>query len=499
MNELRPEIALSWHRSQISGLETVGPNIRFDSDAAARRTRLRSAADPVLTSLAEQLEGSPFAIVLADRDSHIVEVRSGQRTLRHRLDEMGLLVGGVFLEETTGTNSIATAHELQRGIVVHGEEHYLEPFKAFSCYGQPIVHPVARRLAGVLDITCLSRDASPLLRPMVAHAVRDIEANLLSAGRRAQQRLLAEFQIATAGNDRPIVALGSEVVMASRAAAELLGPVDHVRLTALAGDIGRYSSERCLELELSSGHLADVRLRAVDPGTDSVLVELTAKVRPDRAASPRMPADMGRAVYIGGAPGTGRTTQAYSYAGATVVEDIHLLSEPESIRLQRVLEERRSRYVLTGPPVAELTGRAAALAGVCVEQIGLAALADRTVDMPTIVAKMLDELGVGSQVRLAPPALAALAGYSWPGNFSELRTVLTDLMSTRHAGDVIAADLPDRIRVARRGMSDLERAEFGAITAALRECDGNKRKAAQRLGISRTTLYSRMRSLHITG
>ncbi|MFP1629657.1 hypothetical protein ACLB9X_31880 [Streptomyces sp. 5K101] len=49
----------------------------------------------------------------------------GAGRLRDRLEGLGVVAGGVFLEETTGTNSIATAHELRRGVAVHGEEHYL--------------------------------------------------------------------------------------------------------------------------------------------------------------------------------------------------------------------------------------------------------------------------------------------------------------------------------------------------------------------------------------
>ncbi|WP_420802577.1 aldehyde dehydrogenase family protein [Streptomyces cavernae] len=57
---------------------------------------------------------------------------------------------------TTDTRSpsrlIATVYELRRGLAVHGDERYLEPFKRFSCYGHPITHPVTRRLEGVEEI-----------------------------------------------------------------------------------------------------------------------------------------------------------------------------------------------------------------------------------------------------------------------------------------------------------------------------------------------------------
>ncbi|MYS63288.1 hypothetical protein GTW66_03905 [Streptomyces sp. SID5473] len=167
---LRPEIAHSWWRSERSGLTPAAPQPRVEPDAVDRRGRLRTAAGPVLAELARQLGETDFCVVLADRAARITELSGGGRALRDRLESLGVVSGGVFLEETTGTNSLATAYELRRGVAVHGEEHYLEPFKRFSCYGHPITHPVTRRLVGVLDITCPSAAGSPLLAPLVARA-----------------------------------------------------------------------------------------------------------------------------------------------------------------------------------------------------------------------------------------------------------------------------------------------------------------------------------------
>ncbi|NUU23088.1 MAG: transcriptional regulator, partial [Streptomycetaceae bacterium] len=236
---LRPEIALSWRRSRISGLTPEAPRLSVEPDAVDRRSRLAAAADPVLADLAEQLDDAGYCLVLADRESRIAEISSGTRALRERLERLGGVKGGLFLEETTGTNSIATAHELHRGIAVHGEEHYLEPFKQFSCYGHPIIHPVTHRLEGVLDITCLTKDDSPLLTPFLARDARDIEERLLHDTRRAERRMLAAFRTAAAGRGRPVLVLGEGVVLANPAAVELLDPIDHFRLRTLADGLGR--------------------------------------------------------------------------------------------------------------------------------------------------------------------------------------------------------------------------------------------------------------------
>lgn len=50
-----------------------------------------------------------------------------------------------------------------------------------------------------------------------------------------------------------------------------------------------------------------------------------------------------------------------------------------------------------------------------------------------------------------------------------------------------------------RSLTIRERAERDAIVGALRAYDGNKVQAARELGMSRTTLYTRIRQLRITG
>lgn len=539
---VRPEIALSWRRSAMSGLTTSTPDVPVHPDAADRRSRLVVAAEPVLAEIAEQLGGMDFCVLLADRDARIVNVPVGAGTLRRRLEGLGGVPGGLFLEETTGTNAIATAHELRKGLAVHGEEHYVEPFKQLSCYGRPLIHPVTHRLEGVLDITCLARDDSPLLGPFIARAARDIEENLLRTARRTEQRMLAAFQTAARRN-RPVLVVGEGVVLANPAAAELLDPIDHVRLRELANDLERRvggSREPCpvRSVELSSGRIVSVRVQVVSPGADGVLFEFPDREEqltvPRRVPRPSVPVP-GTPTYVGGPPGTGRSTTARSLAGANpagvvtldasdvavrgeeawlsaleraatggarvlVVEDIQLLSEACCVRLRRLLDGCDPWIVLTGAPVTELTGRHAVLASGCPTRVDLPPLRDRSTELPELVRELLRELGADDRLRFTSAALGVLAGHPWPGNLRELRTVVRAVVDSRSAGDVTPHDLPVAYRTSPllRVMTPLERAEHDAIVAALRECRGNKVHAAKRLGISRTTLYSRIRALRIT-
>jgi transcriptional regulator of acetoin/glycerol metabolism len=78
-----------------------------------------------------------------------------------------------------------------------------------------------------------------------------------------------------------------------------------------------------------------------------------------------------------------------------------------------------------------------------------------------------------------------------------LRLVVDSVVQRCRSGYVDSRQLPEGVRAqaAGRRLSRLEQLEAGEMLAVLRESDGNKFAAAKRLGIARSTLYRRMRSL----
>lgn len=126
-------------------------------------------------------------------------------------------------------------------------------------------------------------------------------------------------------------------------------------------------------------------------------------------------------------------------------------------------------------------------------------LRERRTELAALAAAMLNAAGADRSVRFTPMALEVLAGNAWPGNLRELSSVVREALRVRSAGDITPADLPPAYRISprRRWMTPLERAEHDTILSVLRANDGNKAHTARELGISRTTLYNRLRTLRI--
>jgi sigma-54 dependent transcriptional regulator, acetoin dehydrogenase operon transcriptional activator AcoR len=101
--------------------------------------------------------------------------------------------------------------------------------------------------------------------------------------------------------------------------------------------------------------------------------------------------------------------------------------------------------------------------------------------------------------RWMPDSVQTLVRVDWPSNVQSLENVVERLVAGRTPGYIDARSLPTWIRAAatRRRLSRLEQLEAGAIIAALAQAGGNKLEAARALGIARSTLYRRMRTLGI--
>ncbi len=531
----RAAIAQSWDRCSQSGLDPgVEPGDGFAVAETDPAGNLVTAAGPVLDAMERDLADSPVAAILTDARARVTGMRFGRRDLRGLLEAAGAVHGREFAESTTGTNAIATVHTTREGLVVQGGDHYLERLRRFSCYGHPITHPLTGELAGVLDVTGPAEENPAMLAPFVRRVVREVEEALLGTAGVGARRLLAAFRSAAAGTE-PVLALGHDLVLANRTATDLLDAADHELLRDLVS--GSSATEGVVEL---SGGRTRVRRHGV-PGGGAVLhlhpcpEPPPSGVRWSRTLQlPGPRTGLADAVLVAGEPGTGRTTAMRGMLGdaratvleaadltpatehswlaaasrsiaapgeVTVVEDLHLLLASTATRLRRLLGDPHACTVLTSCPAQDLTGEVAALAADCGRREELPPLRTRTDEIPALVESLLAGLGAADSVRFTAETLDLLAAHRWPGNLRELAGVVAETAARRSAGDLTVRDLPEAYRrptTAGESAGELARAEREAIEAALRACDGNKLRAARRLGISRSTLYSRLRALHIT-
>jgi len=141
-------------------------------------------------------------------------------------------------------------------------------------------------------------------------------------------------------------------------------------------------------------------------------------------------------------------------------------------------------------------------------QIEVPPLRDRKQDIPPLIASFLKQFArqlKKPEPDIAPDAFQKLLDYSWPGNVRELQNAIEYAVVLARQDSIGVKELPAEIQLPtvlqqaergvppRTGVQSLDDVERNTILQALAECRGNKKKAAELLGIQRPTLYNKMR------
>lgn len=115
-------------------------------------------------------------------------------------------------------------------------------------------------------------------------------------------------------------------------------------------------------------------------------------------------------------------------------------------------------------------------------------------DVADLVPHLVARLAPGTSLTFSADAMRLLMRNQWPGNVEQLRRVLTKIVSKRRTGVVTLDDLPPDCRSStRRVLTPVEAIECDAIVEALLDASGDKAKAADSLGMSRATIYRKIR------
>jgi len=236
-----------------------------------------------------------------------------------------------------------------------------------------------------------------------------------------------------------------------------------------------------------------------------------------------------------------------AHQGTIFLDEINSASPAMQLKLLRVLQERRFepvgstqtvevdvRVVLaSNQPLEELVAlgqfRQDLYYRVNVVNIELPPLRERAADIPELALHFLRQHGadLGKQLTgFAPEAIAALMRYRFPGNVRELQNLVERAAVLARRPTVGLEELPEAL-VAAGGVSAgrmmgtaasaglsirdeepwtpttldeaLREPERRIILRALKANGWNRQKTADQLGVNRTTLYKKMKSLGIDG
>lgn len=196
--EPRAVVSASWERSLDARVDPDGgqPTHVFDRDELAER-RAHHPLEPVLPMLRRTLLGiadeAVHMMIVTDASGHILWREGHAPTLR-RADEVSLVEGTRWSEDSIGTNAMGTALAAGRAVQIHSAEHLVRLYHAWTCAAAPIHDPDTGELLGAVDLTGPLNSFHPSSLALVSAAAELARSQLATALAARDERLRTRNQ-----------------------------------------------------------------------------------------------------------------------------------------------------------------------------------------------------------------------------------------------------------------------------------------------------------------
>jgi sigma-54 dependent transcriptional regulator, acetoin dehydrogenase operon transcriptional activator AcoR len=554
-----PGVLNSWRRSRALHVHPDRIELPYVRDPDPELP-LVLAAQPVLRRIASDLASHAVSLILTSADGLVLERVVADPTILRALDAVRLARGYSYAEEFAGTNGIGTTLETGSPTFIQGSEHYVDTLGRLACAGSPIRDPITRRVLGVVDLTCWANQSDPLLFVLAKSAGSQIEDRLSALKNESESALLDAYLKQSRRYPGGVLAIGGEVVLMNPYLRQALDAGDQTALLDHADEMARTAGPANAIATLPSGttaRITAVEQFSMRGRSRNVVfhVQLTSQNTPaHRVGHESIPRLAGRSsswlrscqqvercyrdrdwVVIEGESGSGRSRLGQAVAQhvtpertvrvlraenfdstddfiaeleaetdgddfAVVVANVDDLPEDALDPLTGVLQIRAGRGWIAATMGTE--GRSAQVDMLVLpfftHTVTVPALRHRIEDLQELIPQLLRELTRGADVQLGPDAMRQLAKLPWPGNVAQLRKVLAETVALQRSGTVGVDKLPAECRsLARRKLTQLEALERDAIVRSLQENGGSKAEAAEALGMSRATIYRKIKEFGI--
>lgn len=178
---VRPEIAESWKRCKIYGVDPMNGRGSNVSEVPVelkiqQNAELISVSRPIMEIVYNIVAGSGFAIILVDKDGYLIDV-IGDMDIMKRADELNFVKGKIWTEEAVGTNAIGTALYLDKPIQTIGAEHFGVNQHSWTCSAAPI-HDEEGNIIGCINMSGNYYNAHCHTLAIVTAAAQSIQKQL---------------------------------------------------------------------------------------------------------------------------------------------------------------------------------------------------------------------------------------------------------------------------------------------------------------------------------
>jgi transcriptional regulator of acetoin/glycerol metabolism len=533
------KIIESWQRCGRGGLNPYERNIPVPVESSQFKKRMEENLEIVelyqfyirrFSGLLEQLGACSF---VCDTDGYILS-RAGYGKVLHFFDNFSLSEGSSCCEKVIGTNAPSLALITREPVVVTADEHYTKTYHPAFCAASPILDE-NRNLLGCVDIT-------KFFDPNISEELRK---HLLNLAISLSDMIRNEVFLARLTKSSP--SYRSAWGAAPREPRESPNgeiPADRPR-ASFARIVGSAPPlAKAVQTARTYGRKEGNILILGETGTGKELFAQAIHDEDRRVNGPfvtvncaAIPLELAESELFGYERGafTGARTEGHpgkfemAHQGTIFLDEINSMPLPIQAKILRVVETKRvtringkreipvdfriiaaSNRVLSDE-VAAGTFRKDLFYRLNVLPLRVPALREMSEDIPALLDAFFQACALEHGVcrkRVSPEALRRLVAYDWPGNVRELKNCAEYLCFTVEKDEIEEHDLPPEILARRidapeppaapeapRNLGSLER-EF--LVETMSGFHGNAVEAAKTLGISRSTLYRKLKKYGIT-
>ncbi len=526
----------SWKRCSRAGLNPFDRNTPSPIESSQFKKRTEQRVEIVelfqfytrrFIGILEQMAACSF---VCDNDGYILSRVGYGKTLSF-FDNVSLSEGSCCGEAVIGTNAPGLALVTREPVVVTADEHYTQTYHPAFCVASPILDE-NRNLLGCIDITkffdhFISDDVKKHLLSL-AFSLSDMIRNEVFLSRVIKSSSAHRQPPAGAGEPEPRALRGG-------------GETAEEPAVTFASIVGRSPLlSAAVRTAKTYGRKEGNVLILGETGTGKELFARSIHADGPRARGPfvavncaAIPVDLAESELFGYERGafTGAKAEGHpgkfetAHRGTIFLDEINSMSLAVQAKILRVVETKRMSRINgkreipvdvrviaasngnLADAVSRGTFRKDLYYRLNVLPLRIPPLREMKEDIPFLLAELLKACATEHgtpEKRISDGAMRRILAYDWPGNVRELKNCVEYFCYTVEGDDVLECHLPPEIAAAAGaadptpGAAREEPRDFGDVERTflvdtMRRCNGSAIEAARALGISRSTLYRKLK------
>jgi len=552
-NSAVPATSNSIYNSWLRSYDVLGPateikNVPTVDEDLLDNSVLEALHEP-LAGFAQSLDGTGVGLLLADAQGRILDRWADRKTGYEHLDGVGSIRGADLSESTVGTNGVGTPLVTREITQITANEHYADIYNSAICTGAPLFHPISKSVIGAVTLSCDSGSHRPLLKALITSLTSTLDQHLIDLEKPSTRQMFDFFLRYGQKHPSPVVGFNSQGVLLQNHEALKLSPID-MKIIHQAARSANSRGEATTETTFGKVLL---KVRHFDEGEKS-LVLITPEKRAasygfisGRAISPLVGSSSewrnylreltrlrrtGKPLLLWGEKGAGKTSLAIgspyrrkqSFPGIEVLDvaaiplvgtrqwftqlevlirgtkriiirNVDMLDSLNHEALRYLVTEisKPERITFVASDIGQRKAHTLAM-GLQAQATEVPPLRQHPNDVNALWKHFATTNHHGKKLVLSPAALTTLQRFAWDGNIKELEMTVAYVADYKMApGEVSVEDLPEEF--CKDNFPGLiEVAEEEALHQALQQAGGNRTKAAQILGVSRATIYRKIKS-----